>query len=73
MRPWRKVRFGKGWISGVSAGLAYSAGMNVGLIRFIVVVLMLIGFPLSIVAYIAAAMLLPEWDTLPLDYDERVS
>jgi len=71
-KPLKKVRFGKEVISGVCAGIAYSTGVNVFIIRLLTLASFFVFTPATvIIAYIIAAILLPEWDAVPEDYEKR--
>ena len=71
-KPLKKVRFRKEVFSGVCAGIAYSTGVSVFIIRLLTLVSFFVFTPATvIIVYVLAAIILPEWDTLPEDYVDR--
>jgi len=59
-----------GWIFGVCAGLADRFGLNVGPLRLIAIIALLLAFWLTAAIYAAMVLLIPE---KPLVYSGRMS
>ena len=71
-KPLKKLRFEKETISGVCSGIAYAAGMNVLFVRFLwVISIFVFTSAAPIIVYLLVAIILPEWNALPEDYEER--
>lgn len=69
MNKLRRVTAEK-WIGGVCAGVAYSLGAPVWLVRLALVILGLC-YGFGVVPYLLLWIFMPAWDATPADYAER--
>jgi phage shock protein PspC (stress-responsive transcriptional regulator) len=60
----------KSMLCGVCSGIAYYAGVPSWLIRFIFLLLALMGCGIPVAAYIVFCIVLPRTDVVPEDFDE---
>lgn len=65
-RPFRRIKE-EAEIAGVCAGLAYSFGMHVAAVRFLVLLAVFL-HPATIVGYFLMSMALAKWAQSPTDY-----
>lgn len=70
MAKFRRAPAGKRWIGGVCAGIAYTMGAPVWVVR-LVVLLAILFWGLGILPYLVLWILVPRWDALPPDFDAR--
>ena len=68
-RKVRRVEGGQEWIAGVCAGVAYSIGMPVWIVRLLVF-LTIFALGAGLLVYAALAIFMPAWKQVPSDFDE---
>lgn len=67
-RKLRKVP-DKSMFDGVCAGLAYSLGIQMWIIRFLVILLAMFDLGATFITYLVAMWVLPDWEETPADFD----
>lgn len=70
MAKFRRTPPGNRWLGGVCAGLAYTAGIPVWIVRLLVVVTFLF-YGVGILPYLLLWLLVPKWPELPADFSTR--
>jgi len=65
----RRIK-GKHWLGGVCAGFGYWFGVPTWVVRLVWTVLLLL-YGVGGIVYVLLWIFMPEWDTVPADYEER--
>jgi len=55
--------------AGVCAGLAYSLGVEMWIIRFLVILLAMFDLGATLITYLVAMWIVPTWEETPADFD----
>jgi phage shock protein C len=65
----RRIK-GKHWLGGICAGFGYWFGVPTWVVRLVWTVLLLC-YGVGGIVYVLLWIFMPEWDTIPVDYEER--
>ncbi len=72
MAKFRRAPAGKRWLGGVCAGLAYTMGAPVWVVRLIVLLTFLF-WGVGILPYVLLWIVVPKWPEVPSDFDTRTN